>query len=266
MDNQQHYFKANIEHWNHRTPIHIDSEFYDVPSFKKGKNSLNTIELDLLGDLQGKHILHLQCHFGQDTLSLARMGAHVTGLDFSPEAIKGAELLAKELRVPANFICGNVLEVDKYVEETFDIVFASYGICGWLPDLTQWGELISQRLKKGGLFIIVDFHPALWMFDDHFRYLAYSYFNTGVIQEEINQTYTDGANIPSLTSYSWNHSLSEIISALISAGLYIEQFSEYDYSPYSCFQGVIDRPEGGYYIKGLEGKLPMVYALKCRKM
>lgn len=257
------YLQVNKEMWNKRTDVHIDSEFYDVQSFLEGRSSLNKIELDLLGDLKGKKILHLQCHFGQDTLSLARMGAKVTGVDLSDKAIaKACELNAK-LKLNAQFVCCNVLEIDKHLKEQYDIIFTSYGTIGWLPELPRWAQLIHQFLKPGGQFLIVEFHPFIWMLNNEMTYFQYSYFNKEVIFEE-EGTYTDGGESLQLESYSWNHPLSDVVSALLNAGIQITHLSEYDYSPYDCFAKTV-KAEKGYQIEGLEGVLPMVYALKGEK-
>ncbi len=261
MNTQQSYFEANKQLWNQKTPVHIGSEFYDMASFEKGQHSLNSIELELLGDISGKQLLHLQCHFGQDSISMARMGAKVTGLDFSEEAIKAAKEIAEKLDISVDFICCNVLEMDQWVNTKFDIVFASYGICGWFPDLAPWAQLIADKIVSGGRFILVDFHPVIWMFDNDFNKVIYSYFNRETIKEEVNQTYTDGKLSQTMTSYSWNHSLSDIMTALRAAGLSLHQFQEVDYSPYPCFNKVVPS-EKGYHIRGYEEKLPMVYAME----
>ena len=261
----QEYIKTNKALWNKKTAIHIDSNFYDNENFLKGKSSLKEIELALLGDVKGKKILHLQCHFGQDTLSLARMGAQVTGVDLSDAAINQANKLAAQLNLSqqATFICCDVNELDDYLDEQFDIVFTSYGTIGWLPKIDKWGQLIAHFLKPSGQFIFVEFHPVLWMLDDAFKQLAYPYFNTKVFHEEYTTSYTDGAAHAPIMGYSWNHPLSEVFGVLLKNNLSIENFQEYDYSPYACFPNIIEN-EKGYQIKSLEGKLPMVYSLVAR--
>ena len=166
MSNFQEYFKANQELWNQRTRIHKDSDFYNLSSFKKGENALTSIELAELGDVIGKTILHLQCHFGMDSLSWSRMGAEVTGVDLSDEAIKEANKLNDELGLNATFICSNVYDLKEHLDKKFDIVFTSYGTIGWLPDLDKWAAIISHFLKEGGIFYIADFHLVVLMFDD----------------------------------------------------------------------------------------------------
>lgn len=264
MENYKEYFDTNKVLWDKRTEAHITSDFYDMPAFVKGRNSLNKFELDLLGELKGKKILHLQCHFGQDSISLAKMGAEVTALDFSEESIAQARAIADKMGTSVNFVCCNVLEMDQYIEEKFDIVFASYGICGWLPELSKWGALIAERLAPKGRFILVDFHPVIWMFDDNFEKISYSYFNQGAIEELDENTYTDSSIAINKKSYWWNHSFSDIISALLNADLQLMQLKEFDHSPYECFKNMV-KTEEGFQIRNMEGKMPLVYAMEYHK-
>lgn len=259
------YFEANKELWNQRTAVHKDSEFYNLKGFKAGETVLTTIELNELGHVNGKTMLHLQCHFGMDSLDWARRGAKVTGVDLSDAAIAEAQKLNDEMGLDAQFICCNVLDTSQHVKDQFDIVFTSYGTIGWLPDLKPWASMIAERLKPGGLFYIAEFHPVVWMFDDDFTHIAYSYENREVIVTENQGTYTDrNADIQG-KEYSWNHSISEVLNALINVGLKIELFNEYMYSPYPCFRNVVECETGKWHIKGLEGKIPMVYSLKAIK-
>ena len=151
-------------------------EFYDLDNFVKGKTSLNSIELDLLGDVKGKTILHLQCHFGQDTISLSRLGAEVTGIDLSDKAIQSAQQIAKDTHSNANFICCDIYDLPNHLDKQFDIVFTSYGTIGWLPDLDKWANIVSHYLKPNGQFVFVEFHPVVWMFDDNFEKIGYNDF------------------------------------------------------------------------------------------
>ncbi|MEN0006932.1 MAG: methyltransferase domain-containing protein [Bacteroidota bacterium] len=258
------YLDANKAMWNQRTEIHVDSEFYDVPSFIAGRSSLNAIELDILGNLKGKKLLHLQCHFGQDTLSFARMGAHATGIDISDKAIEKARTLNEKLSLDAQFVCCNVLDIDQHLSDTYDVIFTSYGTIGWIPQLTKWAQLIHQFLKPGGQFLIVEFHPVVWMLNNEMTYFQYSYFNKEMIVET-EGTYTDGDEGFEAKSYSWNHPLADVFTALLEAGLTVNHFSEYDYSPYDCFEKTL-AVEKGFQIKGLEGLMPMVYALGAVKL
>ena len=180
MEPNNAYLTANKILWNKRTDIHVNSAFYDVPGFLAGTNSLKEIELSLLGDVANTNLLHLQCHFGQDTLSLARMGAQVTGVDLSDTAIAQADALAAQMQLAkqARFVCCDVYSAPAHINDRFDTVFTSYGTIGWLPDLHKWAAVIAHFLKPGGHFVMADFHPVVWMFDDYFKTVAYSYFNT----------------------------------------------------------------------------------------
>ena len=289
MSVNQQYFEANRFLWNQRTAVHKDSAFYDLAGFKAGANVLTPIELNEIGDVKGRSLLHLQCHFGMDTMSFSRMGAKCTGVDLSDEAIKLAREINDELKLDAKFICCNVydllienqgsskappLEVTEHSEgyerssgeaEQFDIVFTSYGTIGWLPDLDPWAKVIAERLKPGGFFYMAEFHPVLWMFDDDFTHIKYFYDNRELIVTENEGTYTDrNADIKG-KEYSWNHSISEVLNALIGAGLKIEFLNEHMYSPYACFRNLVETETGNWHIKGMEGKIPMVYSLRARK-
>jgi 2-polyprenyl-3-methyl-5-hydroxy-6-metoxy-1,4-benzoquinol methylase len=259
---EENYFDANRKSWDARTAIHVKSKFYDLEGFINGKNQLNSIELEALGDVRGKSMLHLQCHFGLDSMSWSRLGAKVTGVDFSEKAITVARDVATRTKLDARFICANIYDLPNQLDETFDIVFTSYGVIGWLPDLDRWASIISRYLKPGGVFYMAEFHPVVWMFDDAFTRIDYSYFNKDVITTQQNGTYTDrDANISS-TEYGWNHSIAEVFRALHSNGMAIQAIEEFDYSPYNCFQNMVGDGKGGYYIKGYEGKLPMVYSVR----
>lgn len=261
---EENYLKENKKLWNARVPVHVDSEFYGMKEFLEGKSSLKEIELDLLGDVAGKSILHLQCHFGQDSLSLARMGAKVTGMDLSDSAIIKAREINNQIGTNAEFICCDVYSLKEHLDKKFDMVYTSYGTIGWLPHLDKWADIISHFLKPGGEFIFAEFHPVVWMFDDRFKEIAYSYFNVETIITESQGTYTDRNADLRHKEYGWNHSLDEVISALLKSGLTITTFKEYDFSPYNCFQHMIKEGDR-FYIEHLGKKMPMVYALKTKK-
>lgn len=258
------YLQVNRESWNNRVETHLQSNFYDLPSFLNGRSSLNDIELNLMGNIAGKRILHLQCHFGQDSISLARMGALVTAVDLSDKAIEEAKRLATETAVDVSFICADVYDLPNVLHENFDIVFTSYGTIGWLPDLNKWAQVINHFLAPQGQLIFVEFHPVVWMFDDEFRAIKYNYFNKGAIIETEEGTYADlTANIQQ--SYVvWNHSLSEVFQSLLETGLTIEYFQEFDYSPYNCFKQAIEIAPNKFRIEHLGDRIPMVYALQAK--
>jgi SAM-dependent methyltransferase len=259
------YLSINRKAWNKQVGVHLKSDFYAVNEFIKGQTSLNSIELDLLTDVWQKKLLHLQCHFGQDSISLSRMGAQVTGIDLSDKAIEEAYILAQKCNSKAHFVCCDVYDVNNQINEKFDIVFSSYGTIGWLPDLNKWAKVISKALKPGGEFVFVEFHPVVWMFDDNFERIAYNYFNSGPILETNTGTYAD-KNAPIQNELvMWNHSLADVIQNLICNGLEISSFSEFDYSPYNCFKNTVEVESKKFRIKHLGNNIPMVYALKAKK-
>jgi SAM-dependent methyltransferase len=262
---EANYIEINKNSWNNKVAIHVASDFYDVAGFLKGKSSLNSFELDLLGDVKGKSILHLQCHFGQDTLSLGRLGAQVTGVDLSDVAIEKAKELASQTGIESTFICCDIYDLPKYLDEQFDIVFTSYGTIGWLPDLNKWGALISQFLKPDGKFVFVEFHPVVWMFDDNFEKIGYNYFNSGAILETYEGSYAEKEADLSQEYVMWNHGIADVLTGLISNGLQLRSFQEFDYSPYNCFRKTIEFEPGKFRIEHLDNKIPMVYALKMEK-
>lgn len=265
MITENNYLEINRNSWNNRTESHLKSEFYDLKGFLNGNSSLNDIELNLLGDLQGKSVLHLQCHFGQDTISISRLGAEVTGVDLSDKAIESAKQLAHETQSNANFICCDIYDLPNHLDKQFDIVYTSYGTIGWLPDLDKWAKVISQFLKPDGQFIFVEFHPVVWMFDDNFETIGYRYFNSGAIIETESGTYAD-RNAEITQSYvMWNHGLSEVINSLIKNGLEINSLDEFDYSPYNCFNKTIEFEPKKYRIEHLDNKIPMIYSVTATK-
>ena len=259
------YIKINKNLWNARLQSHLESDFYDMNGFLEGRSSLNPIELELLGDVKGKSILHLQCHFGQDSLSLSRMGAKVTGVDLSDKAINKAKELAEDQNLDAHFICCDVYDLESHLDEKFDIVFTSYGTIGWLPDLNQWAQLISKYLKPGGQFIFVEFHPVIWMYDNDFSEVRYNYFKAEPIIEDEEGTYADRNAAISKRSVTWNHGLSEVVTSLIENGLQITVFREYDYSPYNCFANTFEPEPNKFRIKTFGNNVPMVYSIKAIK-
>jgi len=263
MKKSFNYIDINRHSWNNRTETHLQSEFYDVKGFLKGKSSLHEIELGLLGDLHGKSLLHLQCHFGLDTISLGRLGAQVTGVDLSDKSIEAARSLAQRTGIEAEFICCNIYDLPDMLSRTFDIIYTSYGVIGWLPDLDRWAQIIAHFMKPGGHLVFVEFHPLLSMFDDDFTHIANSYFNTGPMVETETGTYTNRDAGISQEFVWWNHSLGEVFTSLLNNGLTILSFKEYDYSPYNCFNGMIEAAPGKFRIRHLGSKLPMVYALQA---
>ena len=265
MDNQNEYLNLNKQTWNNKVDVHIASDFYENESFLNGKSTLNSIELELLGDVSNKKILHLQCHFGQDTISFSRLGAKATGVDLSDKAIERAKEFNSKLGSDAEFICCDIYDTPNHLDEKFDIVFTSYGTIGWLPDLDKWAKVVSHFLKPNGKFVMADFHPVVWMYDDDFKEVFYNYFNIEPIFEEGSGTYAEKDSEIENKTISWNHPISEILNALISNNLELNQFNEFDYSPYNCFNETKEFEPGKFRIKTFGNKIPMVYSILATK-
>lgn len=266
MNPEQNYLAINRNSWNNRTDAHLASDFYDLEGFLKGNTSLNEIELNLLGDIKGKSVLHLQCHFGQDSISLSRLGASVTGVDLSDKAIENAKQIALDTNSTTKFICCDVYDLPNHLEEKFDLVFTSYGTIGWLPDIDKWAKVISHFLKPNGKLVFVEFHPVVWMFDDDFEGIKYNYFNSGAIVETEEGTYADKSADIRQEYVMWNHGMSEVVNNLIKHGLTINSLDEFDYSPYNCFNKTIEIAPKKYRIEHLEDKIPMVYSIVATKI
>jgi SAM-dependent methyltransferase len=265
MTDNEKYFKINKNAWDEKVKVHSESDMYDLEAFKGGKSSLMPYEIEALDVVKGKSLLHLQCHFGQDTLSWNRAGARCVGVDISDEGIKLAKELNDELQLDAEFVCCNVIDTSKFVKETFDIVFTSYGVIGWLPDLKPWGKMIAERLKSGGTFFIAEFHPIVWMFDylDGKAVMKYNYHQNEVIYEEYEGTYADNNSKMISKEYGWNHGLGKVISALTEAGLHIEYMKEYDESPYDVLPGLVKTESGMFATK--DKLYPLIFTLKATK-
>lgn len=266
-ENYQQYFETNKALWNKKVAIHPETELYDNERFKQGRNSLNAIELAELGEVKGKSLLHLQCHFGQDTISWTRLGAKATGIDFSDKAIDFARDMAAELDLPTSFVCCNIYDLPQHLDEKFDIVFTSYGTIGWLPDMDKWAAVVAHFLKPGGTFYIADFHPIIWSFEQtEWKTIGYSYFNDGVISETNEGTYADRNADITHTEHGWNHPTSEVLNALIRQGIQIEHFNEFPYSPYNVFPNMEEIEAGKYVIKHFGKMIPYIFSIKGKKL
>ena len=253
------YIKINKESWDKRTEIHVKSKFYDVDGFLNGNSSLQDIEVSELGDVAGKSLLHLQCHFGLDTLSWARLGAQVTGVDLSSTAIEQAKELTIKSQLEANFICSDLYTFADNSNQEYDLVFTSYGAICWLPDLTKWAQLVASSLKPGGTFYIAEFHPFYDVLS------GYPYFHREQADVEEEGTYTENDTGELTTIMTWAHPLSEVINVLIKAGLNITQMNEYPYSPCNCFEGMEEREPGKFYLEHQGQDVPLVYTIKAVK-
>jgi 2-polyprenyl-3-methyl-5-hydroxy-6-metoxy-1,4-benzoquinol methylase len=264
------YYEVNKKRWNELVTIHAKSKEYDLEGFISGKNSLHSIELEALGDVRGKSLLHLQCHFGLDTISWARLGARVTGVDFSDSAIELAQNIANRVGVKAEFICSNVFELSEVLKKQYDIVFTSYGVLMWLHDIDDWGKIVARYLKPGGVFFIAEFHPFAWVFDDNGEELKikYSYWHSNEpIYWEENGSYADpDAKVENKGDYEWAHPISDVVNALINAGLILKEFKEYPFSVDASNPPGLVKCEDGYSrFKDKSIDIPLLYSIKAVK-
>lgn len=249
----------NREGWDQRAAAHLTSEFYDVEGFLSGQTSLREIELAELSGVEGRRLLHLQCHFGLDTLSWARLGATCTGVDISPVAIKQARDLSRQSGIDAEFICANVLDFDRGDADLFDVVYTSYGAVCWLPDLNEWARIVSSNLADGGTFYMVEFHPLYDLI------AGYSYFSREAPDVEEEGTYTEDGDSTVGEFAVWSHPFSSVMNALIQSGIEITRVSEFPFSPYNCFDEMEEREPGRFYVRHQSHDAPLVYSLMGRK-
>ena len=262
------YSCSNRKLWDEWVPLHAASAFYHLDAFKAGANVLNDLELGEVGPVAGKSLLHLQCHFGMDTLSWARLGAHVTGVDYSEEAIALANQLASEVNLPGRFICSDIYALDDALQEQFDIVYTSYGVLSWLPDIPRWAKLAANHVKPGGIFYIAEFHPFAMVLDDEageYR-LCTPYFEKNVMEFKVQGSYANRrGEVKTPVEYGWNHTLGEIVSSLIDAGLALEFLHEHPFTVYEQLSFL--KPDG----KGLwrppeePAMLPLMFSLRAKK-
>lgn len=241
------YTKINKKWWNDVTPIHSTSKLYDLKNFKKGKSSLQSIELEEVGDVKGKTMLHLMCHFGMDTLSWARKGAITTGVDLSDDSIRLAKKLSKEIGVPATFICSDVCKLPKILHKKFDIIFMSYGVLLWFSNIKKWAKILSHFLNNDGMLYIVELHPFTSILSYDFK-LAYKYFDKGPYEDDSDGTYTDWYSSVKGVTYQWSYTMGDVINALLNEGLKIEYVHEFPYTMYDQFPGFMEKNKKGQYI------------------
>jgi SAM-dependent methyltransferase len=254
--------------WDEWTGVNASSAMYRLDAFRQGENVLDSLVLKEMGNVAGKSLLHLQCHFGMDTLSWARLGASVTGVDFSSKAISLAKNLSRDLQIPARFIQCNIYDLPSHLEDQFDIVFASYGVLTWLPDLSRWMQIAASYVKPGGFLYLLDGHPITWIFDeksDNWE-LCYPYFQQEAMICEEEGSYADRtASIQSHTCYQWQHTLGEIVTSACNNGLRIEYLHEFGYSEFQAHPSLIQQENGTWHHPDGDTRIPMLFSLKAWK-
>ena len=259
--------RVNRANWNERTPIHAASELYDVEGFKAGRMTLHELELREVGDVSGKTLLHLQCHFGLDTMSWTRLGARATGVDLSDASIDLARSLSVDLGLDTRFICSNIYDLPDVLDEQFDIVFTSYGVLCWLPNMDKWAEVVANHLKPGGTFYIADGHPMMNVFEmsEAGKLIpTYSYLNEQWLWEGGEPSYA-GEGIIESPVYEWQHSLGEIVTALAKAGLQIEYLHEFTHCFFRFFPTMAQGEDGGWRLPEYNESYPQIFSIRATK-
>jgi SAM-dependent methyltransferase len=260
--------EANRVAWNAVTPIHAASAFYDVEGFKQGRCTVFDVERREVGEVASKSLLHLQCHFGLDTLSWARLGARVVGMDISDAGIAQARALAEELQIPARFVCCDLYRIRQELDEQFDVVFTSAGALCWLHDLWEWGRIVAHFLKPGGVFYIHEFHPA-WIFfgnpvDGEKRE---NYFHKDTpAQLSGTGTYTDPRADVYTETFEWSYAISDVINALIAAGLRIEFLHEFPHSEFQSHSLLVKGVDGLWRWPDPTCDWPLMFSIRAVKM
>jgi len=260
--------EPNRAWWDEVTPVHARSAFYNVEGFLRGADVLDEIERGGVGEVAGKSLLHLQCHFGLGTLHWARLGAQAVGIDFSGTAISQAKALTHRARLHerARFLQCDVLELDRHLSETFDIVFTSYGVITWLKDLTRWGRIIARFLKPGGKFFMVEIHPAAMMLEGSEQGIrvAYDYFHDPAgIELSGEPDYADPSYTPRHATREWQWSLMDVFQALEGAGLAVSDFREYPFSCFRHFPAMEQRADGHWHLPAGQPRIPLLFSLSA---
>ncbi len=273
MSNEE-FFADNQANWDDRALIHYQSDFYGVDAFVADPSALSevvAIDRERLGNLEQLTAVHLQCHIGLDTLSLARLGAQVVGIDLSQRSVDIATQIAQRCGIDATFVQGNVYDAVKILQGgQFDLVYTGVGALYWLPDLNEWANTVADLLRPGGRFFIREDHPLSMMcaYDNSEGVrIDDDYFNTGVMTQDEGQTYTDGGTIEHRRYHGWHHDLGEIFTALLKAGLVIDDFVEVEQIPWRRFQQMVPDSHPGFYRLGERyPKIPLGYVLQAHRV
>jgi SAM-dependent methyltransferase len=269
MKDQSSWRELNRAMWNEKTPSHLISPLYDVAGFKAGRLSLRPHEVADLGDVAGKDLIHLQCHIGLDTLSWARLGARVLGLDFSEASVRAATALARDIRVDARFVASDVYDAPAAVGfRTFDIVYTGVGALCWLPDMERWARVVRDLLRPGGQLYLFEFHPVTWVFDGDRRdviEIRDDYFTPPDGYRGGAATYADASIPENALTVQWNHSLGEVVTALSAAGLRIESLRELDRDVLCRWDVMEPTADGMYRLPANRASLPLMYVLRARR-
>jgi SAM-dependent methyltransferase len=257
--------ELNRAWWDERVPVHVGSRFYDVESFRNGRDALRPFELEEVGDVAGRSLVHLQCHFGLDTLSWARHGARVTGLDFSEPAVEAARAIAQEAGLHAEFVQADLYDAPRALGgRRFDIVYTGLGALNWLADIRRWAEVVAALVEPGGFLYLSEFHPLVDVFGDDDLTIRYDYFHQRREYDEPG-TYADlEASTEHNRTEEWQHPLGDVVSAVIDAGLAIELLHEHDYTLFPRWPFLEKSGFDTYRMPEGRPRIPLMYSLRAR--
>ena len=265
------FLQVNKARWDELAGVHANTAHYDLEGFLAGDIRVRDYEKRDVGDVTGKSLLHLMCHIGMDTLSWARLGATVTGADFSEKAIDMARKIAAEASIDATFVCASNDELPSVLDERFDIVYTSRGVINWLPDIDAWAKVVAHFVKPGGFFYITEGHPVAQIFDDQnpdggLR-LRYPYFHKEQPDALVLEgTYADPqAQVKNQLEFGWSHSLGEIITGLAGAGLHID-FVREDPEGEWPKPFLVPTRDGKWRYPEDQGELPLWFTIKATKL
>ena len=269
------WHRANRANWNERVGVHLGPRGYDLSDLRAGRGRLNAIEELELPTVSGKRVLHLQCHFGADSLTLAQRGAEVVGLDFSARAIEAARGLAGELGLAdrASFIHSDLYDgLDAITPpHGFDLVFMSWGALCWLPDIARWAQIVAASLRPGGSLYLADGHPAAYVFDDEncspdgMPGLFAPYFSREPVMDTDPGDYIDpDARLTNATTYNWIHPLGDVVTGLIAAGMTLDWLREHDAVPWRMFR-ILAKGSDGLYRWPDKPWLPLAFSLSAAR-
>jgi SAM-dependent methyltransferase len=257
------WLEVNREMWDERVPIHVASSLYDVEAFVAGRSSLRAFELAELPDVRGRTLVHPQCHFGEDTLSLARLGAQVTGLDFSAPAIAAARDLAARCELDAEFVEANVYDAAEALGgRRFDIVYTGVGAINWLPDIERWARVMASLTAPGGSLYLAEFHPLTNVFGDDLTVVS-PYFSERPFELAKPGSYADpDAATTHDRTVEWHHGIGAVVSAVIGAGFELEFLHEHDHTLFARWPFLVGE-RGSFRMPEGMPSLPLLYSLRA---
>lgn len=267
------FLDANRRNWDERVAIHLkdDTGAYRLAEFRAGVDTLHPIEAAEIGDVAGKRLVHLQCHFGKDTLTLARRGAIATGLDFSPAAIAAARALSAEVGVPATFVEGDLYDAPTLIRDRFQVAFVTWGAINWLPDIGRWARVVAEMLEPGGRLYLAETHPTILAFEEvdgiiqpHFAWRTPR--DTPITSDDETSYTGSPEKIRSTRNYEWLHPISDIVTGLIAAGMHLDWMREHEELPYRLFPCMVPTGHGGMYrLPDGMPRLPLAISLQAVK-